>query len=132
MTKRISFIIVLAVSALLLHGCGGNSQYGNSTTNEVTIQSASAQDSGSVSSNAKEIPVTISNFAFDPQTVTINKGDTIIWTNQDSMAHTATGKGFDSGNLDKGAVFKFTFNDTGSFNYVCSYHANMKGQIIVK
>jgi plastocyanin len=82
--------------------------------------------------NVKEVKVNISNYAFDPQTVTINKGDTVIWTNQDSMAHTATGKDFDSGKLDKGASFKFTFKDAGTYDYVCSYHASMKGQVIVK
>ena len=55
------------------------------------------------------------------------------WTNKDSMAHTVTASNgaFDSGNLDQGAKFSFTFTQEGTYDYVCTYHANMKGQIVV-
>lgn len=81
---------------------------------------------------AKTVKVNIVNFTFDPATVTINKGDTVIWTNSDSVAHTATGNKFDSGSLGKGATFRFTFSTTDAFDYICTFHPNMKGQVIVK
>ena len=49
------------------------------------------------------------------------------------MAHTVTSSNgaFDSGNLDQGAKYSFTFTQEGTYDYVCKYHSNMKGQIIV-
>lgn len=85
-----------------------------------------------VNAVAKTVKVNIVNFTFDPATVNINKGDTIIWTNSDAVAHTATGTAFDSGSLSKGATFKFTFNAAGAMDYICTFHPNMKGQVIVK
>jgi len=81
---------------------------------------------------AKTIMVKISNFAFNSSKIVINKGDTVIWTNMDSMAHTVTSKSFASGNLNMNATFKFTFNNPGTFDYVCSYHPSMTGTVIVK
>ena len=49
--------------------------------------------------------VTINNYTFTPATLTVHPGDTVIWTNQDSIPHTATaldGKSFDSGAIDPG------------------------------
>ncbi|AGK97163.1 cupredoxin domain-containing protein [Clostridium pasteurianum] len=84
------------------------------------------------SSSSKIIQVKITNFSFDPQTLTIHKGDTVMWTNMDSAPHTVTGKDFKSATLNKNDTFKFTFNDTGNFDYVCSFHSEMTGNIIVK
>ena len=55
------------------------------------------------------------------------------WTNEDSMAHTVTASNgaFDSGNMNQGASYSFTFTQEGTYSYICQYHANMKGQIIV-
>jgi plastocyanin len=81
---------------------------------------------------AKTIMVKISGFAFNPKMITINKGDTVIWTNLDSMAHTVTSSSFDSGNMNMNATFKYTFNTSGTFNYVCTYHQKMTATVIVK
>ncbi|MCC6313143.1 MAG: cupredoxin domain-containing protein, partial [Thermomicrobiales bacterium] len=55
------------------------------------------------------------------------------WTNDDTAPHTATAKGkvFDSGNLDPGASYSFAFTQPGTYDYVCSYHAGMKGTVVV-
>jgi plastocyanin len=78
--------------------------------------------------------VTIKNFAFSPATVTVTKGDTVTWTNQDSAPHTATAKdgSFDTGNLKKGASGSHKFTKTGSFAYICAIHPNMTAKIVVK
>jgi plastocyanin len=77
--------------------------------------------------------VTIKDFGFSPSTVKIHVGDTVRWKNNDSVSHTATStsKGFDSGNLDNGQSFSFTFTKSGSYSYVCSYHPSMTGIVIV-
>jgi predicted lipoprotein with Yx(FWY)xxD motif/plastocyanin len=78
--------------------------------------------------------VTIANFAFDAPSVTIAVGSTVTWTNNDSVAHTATADdgSFDSGNLDAGKTFSFTFTKAGTFTYHCAIHPNMTGTIVVQ
>ncbi len=79
------------------------------------------------------IVVMIKNFAFSPSSLTIPVGATVTWKNDDVAAHTATSTSpaFDSGNLDNGQHFSFTFLKAGTYQYVCSYHPNMTGQIVV-
>jgi plastocyanin len=78
--------------------------------------------------------VDIANVAFGPASLTIAVGDTVTWTNSDSMPHTATDEDdrFDSGNLDPGQSFSFTFTAPGTYAYRCDYHSNMAGTIVVQ
>jgi plastocyanin len=79
--------------------------------------------------------VTINNYTFTPATLTVHAGDTVIWTNQDSIPHTATaldGKSFDSGAIDPGESWKFAFTKAGHFNYRCAIHPDMHGAIDVQ
>ena len=78
--------------------------------------------------------VHIASFAFKPATLEIREGDTVTFVNDDSVPHTATAddKSFDSGNLDQNANFSHKFEKAGTFKYVCTYHAMMKGTILVK
>jgi copper-containing nitrite reductase len=73
---------------------------------------------------------------FSPATITVVIGvnNTVVWTNRDSSPHTVTSatKAFDSGNLNAGDTFTFTFTAPGTYQYVCSYHPWMKGTVIVK
>ena len=76
--------------------------------------------------------VTINNFAYDKQVITVRKGDTVTWTNKDSAPHTVTGDGgLDSSMLNLNAAYSFTFNNTGTFNYHCTPHPYMTGTVIV-
>jgi plastocyanin len=78
--------------------------------------------------------VIISGFAFDPATITIKVGDTVTWTNQDSVVHTvaADDKSWASDNLAKGATYSHTFDTAGTFTYLCGVHPTMKGTVIVQ
>jgi LPXTG-motif cell wall-anchored protein len=80
---------------------------------------------------AASTSVAIENFAFSPATVNVDVGDTVTWTNGDSAPHTATGDGFDTGNLDEGESGSATFSTAGSFSYICSLHPQMKGTVVV-
>jgi len=75
--------------------------------------------------------VLIQDYKFQPAEIAIQEGETITWINQDSVGHTATGDSFDSGLLKKGETFQQTFNETGTFDYICTPHPYMKGKIIV-
>lgn len=110
--------------AVLLVGCGGGSAPSEDDGGE------SPTDGGAVAGT----PVAIENFAFDPGTLTIAVGDTVTWTNNDSAAHTATADdgSFDSGNIEQGESFSHTFDEAGTYTYVCTFHPNMTGEIVVE
>jgi len=72
---------------------------------------------------------------YSPQqiVVVIGVNNTVTWINNDNVVHTATSTSgvFDSGNIDPGQSFSYTFTTPGTYNYTCSYHSWMKGSVIV-
>ena len=85
---------------------------------------------------AKTVDVSIVNFTFDPQMVTIEPGDSVRWTNYDGVPHTATSTAnppvWNSGVLEKGEFYLFQFTSSGSFPYYCTIHPYMTGTIEVQ
>ncbi len=79
----------------------------------------------------QEVMVETKDFVFDPVSITVPMGTTVVWTNTGAAPHTATGDFGDSGILDPGQTFEFTFNDAGTFAYFCAIHPDMQGEIIV-
>ena len=77
-------------------------------------------------------PVLIINFSFNPASLTVNKGDTVIWTNNDSAPHQVVGDNLNGLVMNKGQTFSQTFNSSGTFNYHCAIHPMMTGVITVK
>ncbi|CAG0933896.1 Amicyanin-alpha [Thermoflexales bacterium] len=80
--------------------------------------------------------VSIVDFAFQPQVITISVGSTVRWTNTGLQAHTSTSAGsssevWDSGNLDPGEVYTRTFNAAGVYDYLCAIHPAMEGTVVV-
>ena len=96
------------------------------------VETPGAAASPAPAAQAQTVKVSIKNFSFGAP-LTIAAGTMVEWTNEDSMAHTVTASNgaFDSGNLDQGAKYSFTFTQEGTYSYVCKYHSNMKGQIVV-
>ena len=82
--------------------------------------------------NVGDNAVTIMNFSFNPGTLTVKQGSKVTWTNQDSAIHKIKSDTFNSGDLNQGDKFEFTFNTKGSFNYSCSIHPSMTGVIVVE
>ena len=74
-----------------------------------------------------------------PNSLEIQVGDTVIWSNDDSAAHTVTSGNisdgtdgvFDSSLFMAGTTFEFTFDDAGTYDYFCMVHPWMTGKIIV-
>jgi len=79
--------------------------------------------------------VMIMNFAFAPQNLTINVGDTITWSNHDSAHHTVTSDPgsaeLNSGDLAQDQSYTHTFTTAGTFPYHCDYHPKMLASITV-
>lgn len=117
------FILILVFA---LTGCSSPPLATTPTQPAVPAPSASAAQN--------QLDITILNFAFGPQTVTVSPGTKVTWTNKDSTAHTVTSDSplFDSGQINPGGTYSFTFNQTGNFGYHCNIHTSMTGTIIVK
>jgi plastocyanin len=66
--------------------------------------------------------------------VTIKAGESVIWTNLDSMNHTVVADNgeFKSGNLGQNATFTFKFDKAGSYPFICGIHPSMKGTVVVQ
>jgi plastocyanin len=76
--------------------------------------------------------VRIVDFSFQPTTMIVTPGTTLTWTNEDSAPHTATGSDFDTGRLDQGDSGEITFESAGEYDYICTYHPDMKGSVVVR
>jgi plastocyanin len=78
--------------------------------------------------------VTIENMQFSPATLTVHRGDRIVWVNKDLFPHTvtATNKVFDSGSIAAGGSWTYVANKVGEFPYECTFHPTMKGAMRVQ
>src|SRR5947209_13090294 len=75
---------------------------------------------------ASGIEVVMVKLAFAPATVTVNVGDTVMWTNQDDAPHTATSETniWTSPILNNGETYSYVFNKPGTYPYYCIIHGN--------
>ena len=137
------YIAILAVIALFVFG-GVYFFIKRNSTPQVPIESNNTVPSVSENQNSTPVPtssevpsvthaIAIQNFAFSPSSVTIKKGDRIMWTNKDAVVHTATSDtgNFDSSSLSTNKNYNRTFNTVGTFTYHCTPHPFMEGTIIV-
>jgi plastocyanin len=126
-------ITFAAVAALAAAGCGGGGSSGSSAPASSAPAASTPGASGGV------VKVDMKNIQFDPKTVTVKKGTTVEWVNQDSVSHdvvkqSGPGPKFSSGtgNIGSGGTYKQTFNAAGTIKYVCTVHPGMAGTIVVK
>jgi plastocyanin len=76
--------------------------------------------------------VGIANFAFKPGKLTVTHGTKVAFSNSDGVTHTATARGFDTGNIGPGKTKVVKFSRAGIFAYHCAIHPSMHGKIVVK
>lgn len=77
----------------------------------------------------------IANFSLGPNELAVSVGDTVTWTNTDNTTHTVTGNDADtleSSDLRTDSTYEVTFEQAGSFEYICKFHPNMHGTITVE
>jgi plastocyanin len=76
--------------------------------------------------------VSIQNFTFNPASLPIAAGDTVVWTNNDSAPHTVTsnsGAELQSAQFTPGQTFQHIFPTAGVFAYHCNVHPSMTGSV---
>ena len=69
---------------------------------------------------------------FQPGTIAVDIGGQVTFVNLDDDPHTATGAGFDTGNIDPGEQVTITFDEAGAFPFACQYHPIMTGSVAVR
>ena len=83
---------------------------------------------------ARMVKAGIKNVSYLQPRLQVTVGTTIEWTNNDPMPHTVTSitKSFDSGLINPGKTWRYTFTKAGTFNFFCTPHPFMKGTVVVK
>jgi plastocyanin len=110
---------LLVATAALAAGCGGG---GHDTT-------ASAPSGGTPSS------ISIRDFKFSPDSLSVGSGDRVQVTNSDSAPHSVTaddGTSFDSGTIQPGESGSIQAPGAGKYAYHCTIHPFMTGTLVVK
>ncbi|MEX0881288.1 MAG: cupredoxin domain-containing protein [Candidatus Saccharimonadales bacterium] len=135
--KYLAGLVVVALVAAAAFIIAGRGDDQNNTNPNQQTESTTQSTNNTATNNraaATTNKVSISNFTFSPTDITVKKGTTVTWTNNDSVAHTVE---FDTDNIPKsetlgnGDTFSFTFNDEGAFNYICGIHPSMHGTVTV-
>jgi amicyanin len=137
MNKKIVWVIVIV--AVLLVGAGVVVAMQKSSDDSMSGMSTDTTTKQSTSSNsstpaAATNTVSIENYAYSPASITVKKGTTVTWTNNDSVEHTVTvdsGSGPQSELFGKGKTYSYTFDTVGTFSYHCQPHPYMKGTVTV-
>src|SRR5215217_1712193 len=81
--------------------------------------------------SAQDKTVSIQDFSFSPGQITVAPGTTVTWVNKGPSAHTTTADDgtWDSGTLQQGEDFSFTFDKPGTYTYHCSIHPDMTASV---
>lgn len=84
---------------------------------------------------AKTWTVKITGMRFEPAKVTVARGDTIDWVNEDLVAHSVTSAAagrFDSHAIAPGGKWRYRAMASGRYPYACTFHPTMQATLIVK
>jgi plastocyanin len=109
--NRLLYLLIFSTAALL-----------------ISVPAASAQD---------EMTVSIQDFFFDRDQLTVAPGTTVTWVNEGEAPHTVTstdGKELDSATLQPGDTYSFTFKDDDAgetYAYQCTIHPEMTANVAV-
>ena len=112
--------------ALLLAACGAADDPGSPSAAPTSAN------------GARSLEVSVAQFRFEPEVVTVAPGTEVTWVNSDRILHTATSgsnttsDGRFSVDLDgEGSTASVTFDEPGRYDYFCAVHPHMQGTIIV-
>jgi plastocyanin len=104
-------VVLVVVLVALVAGCGGSGESTPVATTEVKMAKS---------------------YRFDPETIEIQAGKTVTWTNEDNFTHTVEVEGQGDHKVDRGDSVSITFDKPGTYDYVCTLHSHdMSGTVIV-
>lgn len=117
MVRKYTFIMLVMVCVAML-----------------SISCSRSEDAPANQSNAVSVDtVTISNMAFHPPELSVNKGDTVMWINEDIVPHDVAAfpdNKWASDTLSMGQTWKKVIGE--DLDYFCNIHPTMKGKVVLK
>jgi plastocyanin len=137
--KRLGYFVALVL-------CVACASSGDSTTTSGATETTAApapettagpSTTGAVSEGG-DVSVSANDFSFSPATVTVSVGDSVTWTLAGGAHTTSSGSAPDLDGLWDQALtadepFTFTFEEPGTYEYFCRFHADfMTGTVIVE
>ena len=137
--RIITLLLACLALAMFVAACGSddNNDSGGSTSSAAPAAAdTSSTESTSTESAAsgEDVEIKMQNIAFDPKDVTAKVGQTVKWTNEDSVDHdvkATEGEEFKSDLFGKGGTFEYKLDKAGTIKYVCTVHPGMEGTITV-
>jgi plastocyanin len=135
MRSVLVLILLMGPTVVMLPGCGGSAEGTIPGGGDTAANAPPGEGAGrTVSAEPKQI--SIDNFKYVPDTLTVPAGTKVTWTNHDDMPHTVTSTGkpriLDSDALDTDDQFSHIFAEPGTYDYVCTVHPKMSGRVIVE
>jgi len=129
-------LIVIAIGACI--GLASAGIYQLATGSPIFSLASSTTGGSSVSVSIPNGVGSSQGLTYVPASVTVAKGGSVVWKNNDPVPHTVTSismpsgaSSFDSGNMNPNATYTVTFTVSGTYRYKCSYHPWMTGTVIV-
>jgi plastocyanin len=141
--KRLLLLLIACMAlTLVVAGCGGDDDddSGNGGGGGGNAEQPADTGGGGGGGGGGGAEVSMQNIQFNPSDVTIKAGETVTWTNDEGVAHdvdktSGPGPQFSSGpegGMMEGDTFAQTFDQAGTYEYVCRVHApGMAGTIEV-
>ncbi|MBV8230335.1 MAG: cupredoxin family copper-binding protein [Planctomycetaceae bacterium] len=135
MRRVLVLILVVGPMVVMLPGCGGSAE-GTIPGGSDTAASAPRWEGAVRPASAEPKQISIDNFRYVPDTLTVPAGTKVTWTNHDDMPHTVTSTGtpkaLDSEALDTDEQFSHVFVEPGTYTYRCTVHPKMSGRVLVE
>jgi plastocyanin len=137
MQRLFTTVGCLALTGALLAGCGSSSKKKSDTsagTGQAPATSTPATTPAAAPAAGGVVNIQMKNIAFVPSHVTAKVGQTVKWTNEDTVDHNVKatqGENFKSKDFGQGASYSYKLDKAGTISYVCTIHPNMKATIAV-
>jgi plastocyanin len=123
------------LAAFMLAGCAGGTATDGDAADERSVpaeETETAEEGGPGEEAAAETVIDIVDFTFEPETLEVANGTTVEWVQQDSSRHTVDfDDGEKSGDLEEGDTYRRTFDEAGTYDYVCFFHPRMTASVTV-
>ena len=136
MIKKITMAGIIAVAVIVMIGLivSGSSIGKSSEESEVVVKGDIIMPTKSSRPGCEEV-----DRCYIPSAIVIDSGNQVTWVNEDSAFHSVTSgfygepsELFDSGHLDPYESFTVDFDEKGTYDFFCTLHPWMKGQVIVE
>jgi plastocyanin len=118
-TPRLAAAAVVSLALVPFGGCGGS--------DDATSTSRTGP--------CRTLTVSVGDFTYSPADVEVHPCDAVVWKNAHDQAHTSTGQGaqtWNTGTIEPGRTSTpVSFDDRGSFTYICALHPFMHGEVHV-